>query len=430
MAGDDAATVAEDSGATSIDVLANDTDVDGHALSVASVTDPANGTTVDNDANVSYTPDANFCGTDTFDYIVSDGNGGTDTATVTVTVTCLNDPPNAVADTATVAEDSGATSIDVLDNDTDGDDDSLVVTLVTNPANGTAVDNDSDVSYTPDADFCGTDTFDYTVSDGNGGHGHRDRHRHCHVRERRAGRERRRLLGDGGRAARRRRTRRTGERHRRRRRDAVGGARRRRRRRHARAGCRRLVHLRPGRELLRARLVHLSRRRRRRRVERRHGVDHSRLRQRHARTRSTTPLRSPRTRPRRRSTSSANDTDADSTDTLLVASVTDPANGTAVDNDTNVSYTPNANFCGEDTFDYTISDGNGGTDTATVTVTVTCVNDDPVAANDAATVAEDSSATSIDVLGERHGRRHDRHTRRWTPSPIRRTERRSTTTRT
>ena len=63
-----------------------------------------------------------------------------------------------------------------------------------------------------------------------------------------------------------------------------------------------------------------------------------------------------------------------------------------------MSYTPDADFFGTDTFTYTISDGNGGTDTATVTVTVTNVNDDPVANDDAATVTEDSGGNAINVL--------------------------------
>ena len=62
-----------------------------------------------------------------------------------------------------------------------------------------------------------------------------------------------------------------------------------------------------------------------------------------------------------------------------------------------VSYTPDANYFGPDSFTYTIGDGNGGTATATVNVTVTTVNDNPVADADGATVAEDSGVTNIAV---------------------------------
>ena len=88
---------------------------------------------------MSYTPDANYFGTDSFTYTISDGNGGSDTATVTVTVTTVNDDPDAVDDAATVAEDSGATAIDVLANDNDGADagETLTVTAV-DPGRATA----------------------------------------------------------------------------------------------------------------------------------------------------------------------------------------------------------------------------------------------------------------------------------------------------
>ena len=83
---DDSATTDEDAPVV-IRVLANDTDVDGDALTVVSVTQPANGTvTVNADGTVTYTPRANFYGVDTFTYTIADGNGGTDSATVTVTV--------------------------------------------------------------------------------------------------------------------------------------------------------------------------------------------------------------------------------------------------------------------------------------------------------------------------------------------------------
>jgi large repetitive protein len=118
---------------------------------------------------VTYTPDPDFNGTDTFDYTASDGNGGTDTATVTVTVDPVNDAPVAQDDAETTDEDTPV-DIDVLANDTDADGDSMAVDSATDPANGSVVVNlDDTVTYTPDPDFNGTDTFDYTASDGNGG---------------------------------------------------------------------------------------------------------------------------------------------------------------------------------------------------------------------------------------------------------------------
>ncbi len=86
-AGDDSASTKEGV-AISIDVLSNDSDPDGDTLTVASVTQPTNGSVVINSEaqTVTYTPASNFAGTDSFSYTVTDGKGGTDTATVTVSV--------------------------------------------------------------------------------------------------------------------------------------------------------------------------------------------------------------------------------------------------------------------------------------------------------------------------------------------------------
>ena len=92
VAAADSDAISED-GSSTVDVLANDSDVDGDTLSVQSVTQGANGSVVDNgDSTVTYTPDPNWNGVDTFTYTVTDG-ALTDTATVTVTVTAVNDFP-------------------------------------------------------------------------------------------------------------------------------------------------------------------------------------------------------------------------------------------------------------------------------------------------------------------------------------------------
>jgi hypothetical protein len=102
VAVNDVATTTEETPVT-IDVLANDSDVDGDALTVSSVSVPGNGTVVIGGINVSYTPNAGFVGTDTFTYTAADGHGGAATALVTVTVTSRNEPPVADA-SATVTQ--------------------------------------------------------------------------------------------------------------------------------------------------------------------------------------------------------------------------------------------------------------------------------------------------------------------------------------
>jgi large repetitive protein len=156
---DDAATVAEDTIAAAIPVLANDSDIDSDPLSVASVTQPANGTVVitGGGTGLTYQPNPDTCnappGTtpDTFTYTLDGGS----TATVAVTVTCVDDPPVAVADVATVTEDSGALAIPVLTNDTDPDGGPISISAVTQPANGTVVitGGGSGLTYAPSPNY-------------------------------------------------------------------------------------------------------------------------------------------------------------------------------------------------------------------------------------------------------------------------------------
>ena len=159
-------TVDEDSGATTIDVLANDTDPDGGPKTITSKTNGSHGTvTITNGgADLTYPPDANYCGSDTFTYTL---NGGS-TATVSVEVTCVDDNPTAVNDSKTVDEDSGATTIDVLANDTDPDGGPKTITSKTNGSHGTVTitNGGADLTYTPDANYCGSDTFTYTLNGG------------------------------------------------------------------------------------------------------------------------------------------------------------------------------------------------------------------------------------------------------------------------
>jgi hypothetical protein len=134
---DDAATMNEDAGAAAVDVLANDTDVGGGPKTIAAKTNGSHGTVVvtGGGSGLSCAPAANFCGSDSFGYSL---NGGS-TATVTVTVSCVDDPPVAVDDSLTVAEDSGAAAVDVLANDTDVDGGPKTIAAKTNGSHGTVV---------------------------------------------------------------------------------------------------------------------------------------------------------------------------------------------------------------------------------------------------------------------------------------------------
>ena len=106
---------------------------------------------------------------DQFTYVLTDGDTDTDPATLTITLDGRNDPPDAVNDEATTNEDTPV-DITVLTNDSDPDGDPLDVTVATDPANGSVVINeDNTLTYTPDENFNGEDTFEYTISDGKGG---------------------------------------------------------------------------------------------------------------------------------------------------------------------------------------------------------------------------------------------------------------------
>ena len=162
-------TVNEDAAITNTNVISNDTEADGDTLTLTAASTDGTGTVAVNadGLSVDYTPAADFNGTETITYTVSDG-ALTATGTFTITVTAVNDAPVAVADALTVSEDAAITNTDVIANDTDVDADTLTLTAASTDGTGTvAVNADGlSVDYTPAADFNGTETITYTVSDG------------------------------------------------------------------------------------------------------------------------------------------------------------------------------------------------------------------------------------------------------------------------
>jgi Ca2+-binding RTX toxin-like protein len=275
VAGDDSVTTAEDTSTGPIAVLTNDTDADGDTLTISGHTDGAHGTVSCTATTCTYVPAANYNGSDSFTYTVSDGKGGSDTATVSVTVTSVNDAPNAVDDTAN-ATTGTATPINVLGNDTDADGDTLSITTAAPTAgHGTVSCTATSCTYTSTAGYVGDDTFTYAISDGHGGTD------------------------------------------------------------------------------IAAVTVHVS------------ALNHAP----NAVDDSVTTAEATSTGPIAVLT---NDTDADG-DSLSISGHTNGAHGTVSCTATTCTYVPAAGFHGSDSFTYTVSDGKGGTDTATVNVTVTAV---------------------------------------------------------
>lgn len=154
-----------------INVLDNDSAANGGTLTIISVSKPQFGTATTDGKSVTYTPNANFTGTDTFSYVISDGKGGISTGSVAITV---NDPgggnqlPTAANDTVTTKAGTAVT-IDVLANDTDPNGDSLTITIDGPPSHGTATVDHGKVIYTPATGFSGSDSLSYIVTDGKGG---------------------------------------------------------------------------------------------------------------------------------------------------------------------------------------------------------------------------------------------------------------------
>ncbi|MEL7038730.1 MAG: PQQ-dependent sugar dehydrogenase [Cyanobacteria bacterium J06592_8] len=164
------------SGSTSniLDVLGNDSDPDGDDLVLMSVNSVTNGSVEINATEdaLLYTPNIGFTGTETFNYELSDGNGGTAQGAVTVNVVAASGQPNTENDSFAIDEDSSNNVLDVLLNDSDPDNDPLSITSVGATDNGgvVTINGTSDgLLYTPATNFVGTETFTYTVSDGNGG---------------------------------------------------------------------------------------------------------------------------------------------------------------------------------------------------------------------------------------------------------------------
>lgn len=159
---------------TAIILTFNATDPEGDPLAFSITGGPTNGTLINSpgtatDSQWTYTPAANWSGSDPITFKVNDGEFDSNVATFTINVSAVNDDPVAVDDTANCLVDQ-AVAVDVMANDWDVENDVLTVQGFTQGAHGvvTAGPGD-DLTYTPTGGWEGEDTFTYTLSDGNGG---------------------------------------------------------------------------------------------------------------------------------------------------------------------------------------------------------------------------------------------------------------------
>ena len=380
----DSATTPEDA-AVAISVLANDIEPDGDTLSIFTVTQGAHGTVTFDATTATYTPQADYSGTDSFTYTMRDPSGLGGTATVTVTITPVNDPPVAANDTASTLEDTAAT-VNVLGNDSDLEGDALAVTGVTQAVHGAVTFNAGSVTYTPAANYFGADSFTYTIGDGNGGSATASvsvtvasaNDAPSATNDQAATEEDTAVtvpvLGndtdlDGDSLS-------------------VTGV---------TQGANGTVSSDAGSVTYTP-------------AANFHGADSFTytIGDGNGGAASATvtvtvsavndnPIAVADTGTVAEDSSTEvsvldNDGDLDG-DSLAVTAVTQGANGTVSFNAGSVTYTPAANFHGTDTFTYTIGDGNGGSASASVSITVTPSNDEPSAANDSGTTAEDTAVT-------------------------------------
>ncbi len=296
-------TVQED-GSTTISLTA--TDPNGQAVTFAITTDPSNGTATLSGTDITYTPNANFYGTDSFDYTASNGTYTSDPVTITITVEGEDDGNPTTNDVSATTDEDTVVTVDLDATEIDGDNYSF--SIISQPSNGTlGTINGNQVEYTPNQDWNGTDTFTFEATDDRTGSRSNVATATITV-------------------------------------NAVNDA--------------------PVANDITSQVT-----------------DENRLMQLDI-------------------TLDATDVEGDA----LTYSVVGTNNGTVTVNGSTATYTPNQDWNGEDTFTYKANDGELDSNTATVTVTVNAVNDAPVTEDQSASTDEDTAVeitlTATDVDGD------------------------------
>ena len=150
---------------TAVVTVLSATDLDGGALTYNILTQPSNGVLSGEAPNLTYTPNSNYNGADSFTYQVNDGTLDSNIGTVTITVTSINDTPIAQNLTITTNE---ITPIAIILQGSDSDLDALTYSILNQPSNGSIVGEGENISYQPSFSFIGQDSFTYQVTDPEG----------------------------------------------------------------------------------------------------------------------------------------------------------------------------------------------------------------------------------------------------------------------
>jgi MYXO-CTERM domain-containing protein len=144
-------------------VILSGSDVDGDGLTYSVLSSPARGALSGDGASLTYTPAADFAGTDSFTFKVNDGHADSPPATVSIAVSPVNDAPVAHGQAVSVREDG---TVGVALGATDVDGDTLAYTIVTPPSHGTLTGSGASLTYTPSASYSGADGFAFKANDG------------------------------------------------------------------------------------------------------------------------------------------------------------------------------------------------------------------------------------------------------------------------
>jgi hypothetical protein len=168
VAHDQALSVDED---TPLEITLTASDEDGDELSYSVVDNPTHGTLSGTAPDLTYTPDANYNGQDSFTFKANDGSADSDRrgadskkAKISITVNAINDHPTANSQSFTTDEDTPVT-ITLTGNDIDQGS-SLIFAVTANPTHGTLSGTAPDLTYTPDANYNGQDSFTFKANDG------------------------------------------------------------------------------------------------------------------------------------------------------------------------------------------------------------------------------------------------------------------------
>ena len=142
----------------------------GNVYAVVDSGGPSHGTlTLQDDGNFEYTPDADFVGTDSFTYSITDPSGDVVSAEVVINITGVEDVPISLPDSFEVLEDTLLEGLDVLANDKDADGDPLTIISAVSANDGkVTINEDGTLDYQSATNFNGLDEITYTIDDGNG----------------------------------------------------------------------------------------------------------------------------------------------------------------------------------------------------------------------------------------------------------------------